>query len=127
MRDPVRSVLVTGGAGFVGAAIARRLRAEGAYVRVLDDLSHGRAERLEGWDIELVVGDVRSARATREAAENMDAVVHMAYMPPSAGTHGERVAHDVNVTGTLNMLAAARDAGVRRFVLASSAAVYGGK
>ncbi len=127
MRYPVSSVLVTGGAGFIGAAVARRLRTEGFYVRVLDDLSRGRPERLEGWECELVVGDVRSARSAREACADMDAVVHLAWAAPVGGAHAERVAHDVNVTGTFNMLAAAREAGARRFIHASSAAVYGGR
>jgi UDP-glucose 4-epimerase len=127
MRLPVRSVLVTGGAGFVGASVARRLRAEGLAVRVLDDLSRGRPDRLDGLDVELVVGDVRSARAVREAVEGIDAIVHLAWVRPEGGTHGERVAHDVNVTGTFNVLAAARDLQVGHFVYASSAAVYGGK
>jgi UDP-glucose 4-epimerase len=127
MRLPVRSVLVTGGAGFIGAAVTRRLRSEGLAVRVLDDLSRGRPDRLEGWDVELVVGDVRSARAAREAVEGMDAVVHLAAVRPEGTAHAERVAHDVNVTGTFNLLAAARDAGAAHFVYGSSAAVYGGK
>jgi nucleoside-diphosphate-sugar epimerase len=127
MRHVVKSALVTGGAGFLGAAVARRLHAEGMRVRVLDDLSHGRKERLHE-DIELAIGDVRSARVVREACEGIDAVVHLATAQPfDHSSHAERVAHDVNVTGVVNTLLAAREAGVCRFVYSSSHNVYGGR
>src|SRR5688572_20963790 len=118
MRDVLRRgsrILITGGAGFVGATLARRLCAEGFFVRVLDDLSRGRRERLAGLDAELMVGDVRSERVARDAACGVDAIVHLAWRPAESPRE-ERFAHDVNVTGTLNLLAAARDAGVKRFV-----------
>jgi UDP-glucose 4-epimerase len=129
MRDVLRRgsrILIAGGAGFVGAVLARRLGAEGFLVRVLDDLSRGRRERLAGLDAELMVGDVRSERVARDAVAGVDAVVHLAWRPAESPRE-ERFAHDVNVTGTLNLLAAARDAGVKRFVYASSASVYGGR
>lgn len=120
-------ILVTGGAGFVGAALVRRLGEEGLVVRVLDDLSSGRRERLGAGEAELVVGDVRSERSVREAVTDMDAVVHVAAALPDGSPRSERLAHDVNVTGTLNLLAACAREKVARFVFASSAAVYGSR
>ena len=129
MRDVLHRgsrILVTGGAGFIGAVLVRRLVAEGFIVRVLDDLSRGRRERLAGLDVELMVGDVRSERVARDAVAGAEAVIHLAWRPVE-GPREERHAHDVNVTGTLSLLTAARDAGVRRFLFASSASVYGGR
>lgn len=121
-------VLVTGGAGHVGAAVARRLLAGGFRVRVLDDLSRGRRDRLARLDVELIVDDVRSERATRAAVAGAAAVVHLAALRPRPQSgRDERVSHDVNVTGTLNLLQAARDARVARFIFGSSAAVYGAR
>ncbi len=118
------SVLITGGAGFIGAATARRLRAAGAQVRVLDDLSTGSRAALPP-GVELVVADVRDARALESALDGARLVLHL------AGRSGvERCAQDsaeswdVNVRGTTSLLhAAARSPTVRRVVLASSAAV----
>jgi UDP-glucose 4-epimerase len=123
-------VLVTGGAGFVGAAVTRRLLADGFVVRVLDDLSSGHRSRLEGLPVELVVGDIRAERSVRDACADVEAIMHLA--APQAGparprARDERHMHDVNVTGTLNLLAAAREAKVGRFLYASSATVYGGR
>jgi UDP-glucose 4-epimerase len=120
-------ILVTGGAGTIGAALTLRLRAEGFFVRVLDDLSRGRRERLAGADVELLVGDVRSERSIREACDGVAAIVHLAAVAPGLSGREERLAHDVNVTGTVNLLAAALRADVGRVVIASSAAVYGSR
>src|SRR5215470_13121643 len=118
-------VLVTGGAGFIGASLVRRLRAEGFLVRVLDDLSQGHRERLDGTEAELVVGDVRSERSVRDAVAGMNAIVHLAAASPEGGLREERLAHDVNVTGTLNLLSAATRERVDRVIFASSSTVYG--
>src|SRR5687768_3350647 len=111
MKDILRRgarVLVTGGAGFIGAAVTRRLGAEGFHVRVLDDLSRGRRERIDELGYELMVGDVRSERVAREALAGMDAIIHLAAKRADTPRE-ERLAHDSNVTGTMNLLAAARD------------------
>jgi nucleoside-diphosphate-sugar epimerase len=121
-------VLVTGGAGFIGSHLVDELVARGARVRVLDDLSTGSPENLAhlGAAVELVEGDVRDAAACRRAAEGVRLVFHQAALgsvPRSMADPATTVA--VNVSGTANVFAAARDAGARRVVYASSSSVYG--
>ncbi len=120
--------LVTGGAGFIGSNLVRSLVADGVSVRVLDDLSTGRTENLEelGDGVEVRIGDVRDPVAVGSAFEGVDTVFHLAAIPSVARSVADpRASNDVNVTGTMNVLIAARDAGCRRVVLASSSAVYG--
>jgi UDP-glucose 4-epimerase len=112
--------LVTGGAGFIGANLVPLLLARGEEVRVLDSMVAGDASRLRE-DVELLVGDVRDPDALARAAKGADAVVHLA----AAGSVAESVADplpnfEVNARGTLLTLLAARDAGVERFVFAST-------
>jgi UDP-glucose 4-epimerase len=121
-----RRVLVTGGAGFIGSALVRRLAASAIPVRVFDDLSIGNRAYLDGQPCELVVASLTDPAAVRDAVAGCDAVVHLAAragIPDSVtdplGTF------DANVTQTVSLLDAARLAGVRRFVLASSNAVLG--
>jgi UDP-N-acetylglucosamine/UDP-N-acetyl-alpha-D-glucosaminouronate 4-epimerase len=123
-----RLALVTGGAGFIGSNLVRALRDHGERVRAFDDLSTGRPVNLDDMrdDIELVHGDVRDAEAVAAAMQGAEVVFHQAAIPSVARSVADPVAsHDVNVTGTLNVLVAARDAGDVRVVYASSAAVYG--
>ncbi|MES1242668.1 MAG: SDR family oxidoreductase [Acidobacteriota bacterium] len=118
-------VLVTGGAGFIGSHLADALLARGARVRVLDDLSTGRRENIPG-DAELVEGDIRDVHACRAACSGVAYVFHQAALgsvPRSIADPATTIA--VNVTGTANVLAAAREAKVRRVVYASSSSVYG--
>ena len=120
--------LVTGGAGFIGSNLVRSLLADGAAVRVLDDLSTGRPENLEEIlaDVQVLTGDVRDPEIVGLAIDGVDTVFHLAAIPSVARSVADpRSSNDVNVTGTLNLLIAARDAGCRRVVLASSSAVYG--
>lgn len=121
-------VLVTGGAGFIGSHTVARLLAEGHSVRVLDDLSTGKRENLApfGGAVEFLEGDITDVAAVERAVAGMDAVMHLAAVV-SVPVSVERTAfaHAVNATGTLNVLEAARRAGVRRVAYASSAAVYG--
>ncbi len=121
-------VLITGGAGFIASHIVDELLRRGARVRVLDNFSTGREENLAGAlrDIELIRGDVRDRDAVRVAVEDAQVVIHhaaLASVPLSI--QDPALCNEVNVAGTLNLLVAARDAGVRRFILASSSAVYG--
>lgn len=128
MPDPSPLCLVTGGAGFIGSALVRGLLDRGCRVRVFDDLSSGRPENLAGLEgrIDFVRGDVRDAAAVRDAVRGADTVFHLAAIASVQASVDDPLAtHDVNVTGTLNTLVAARDARVRRYVFTSSSAVYG--
>lgn len=119
-------ILVTGGAGFIGANLVRYLLDRGRQVTVLDNLSAGRHEYLAGLPIEFIQGDVLDAELVRRVARAHDGIVHLAAqtgVPRSL----ENPRHDceVNVIGTLNLLEASRHADVGRFVLASSNAPLG--
>jgi UDP-glucose 4-epimerase len=121
-------VLVTGGAGFIGSHVADRLVAAGHEVRVLDNLSSGRRENLDGpaREAEVVEADVRDGDAVRAAASGCDAVVHLAALVSVPASIADPLAsQEINARGTLNVLLAAREAGAGRFVFASSAAIYG--
>ena len=120
--------LVTGGAGFIGSAVVDELLLRGHEVRVLDNFSTGRRENLAhlGDEIEVVEGDIRSQEGVRVAVRGMDYVVHEAAITSVPQSVADpQTAHEVNATGTLNLLLAARDEGVGRVVFASSCAVYG--
>lgn len=120
--------LVTGGAGFIGSNIVELMLDEGKRVRVLDNFSTGRRENLEGLvdSIELIEGDIRDLATVARAAAGCACVVHQAALPSVVRSIEDPLAsHQVNVDGTLNVLLAARDAGVRRVVYASSSSVYG--
>ncbi len=122
------STLVTGGAGFIGSHLVEELLAKGHRVRVLDNFSSGRQERLKPFagGVEIVEGDLRSRRTVREAVDGVDFVLHQAAVPSVPQSVEDPVTtNDVNVGGTLNLLEAARDAGVKRLINASSCSVYG--
>ncbi|MCX6357089.1 MAG: SDR family oxidoreductase [Candidatus Aureabacteria bacterium] len=130
MADQVKGdrYLVTGGAGFIGSNIVELLLAKGRPVRVLDNFSTGRRQNLKGYErqIELIEGDIRDAAVVARAVEGCACVIHQAALPSVVrSVEDPRVSHEVNATGTLNLLIAARDAKVRRFVYASSSSVYG--
>jgi nucleoside-diphosphate-sugar epimerase len=123
--------LVTGGAGFIGSHVAGRLLAEGACVRVLDNFSAGSlanlptAEASEG-RLEVIRGDIRDLAALERAAAGVTAIFHQAAMRSVPRSVADPLgANDNNVTGTLQVFEAARRAGVRRVVYASSSSVYG--
>ncbi len=126
--DPGASYLVTGGAGFIGSHLVENLLAGGARVRVLDDFSTGRRENLQPFmdRIEVLEGDITDPATCARAAEGMNVVFHQAALPsvPRSIEDPAR-SHEVNATGTLNVLLAARDAGARRVVYASSSSAYG--
>jgi UDP-glucose 4-epimerase len=122
----VSSVLVSGGAGFIGANLARRLVAAGHRVTILDDLSIGQRAYLAGLPHELVVAPLSDRGAVRQAVRDVDAVVHLAARAGIPDSVADPLAtFEVNVGGLLAMLEAARLAGVRRFVFASSNAAAG--
>lgn len=120
--------LITGGAGFIGSHIVRHVLDRGEAVRVFDNFSTGRRDNLAGLenDIELVEGDLRDLEAVRAAAKGVRYVLHLGALGSvQRSVDDPLTTHDVNITGTLNALLAARDAGVERFVFSSSSSVYG--
>ncbi|MAE69288.1 MAG: hypothetical protein CME06_02340 [Gemmatimonadetes bacterium] len=120
--------LITGGAGFIGSNIARRLLADQQEVRVFDNLSTGRLSNLDDIrnDLDFAQGDLRDSDALRRAVEGIDYVFHQAAVPSvQRSVENPMGSHLVNSTGTLDLLIAARDAGVRRVVYAGSSSVYG--
>ena len=123
-----QNVLVTGGAGFIGSHLVDGLLQHGAVVRVLDNLSNGRRENLSHVEdrIAFIEGDIRDFETCRKACDAVSYVFHQAALgsvPRSMEDPATSLA--VNVTGTANVFAAARDAGARRVVYASSSSVYG--
>jgi UDP-glucose 4-epimerase len=125
--------LITGGAGFIGSHIASRLLGDGHDVRVLDNLSTGRRENLDylaglgaGPRFQFLEGDIRDRETCRRACEGTEVVFHeaaLASVQRSVENPTDTTA--VNVVGTVNVLSAAREHGVRRVVAASSSSVYG--
>ncbi len=119
---------VTGGAGFIGSNLVDRLVADGHEVVVLDDLSTGRLENLAHVrdDVRFLEGDLRDRSAVAEAVAGSEVVFHQAALAAVARSiEDPATVTDVNVGGTLNVLMAARAAGARRVVFASSSSVYG--
>jgi UDP-glucose 4-epimerase len=118
-------VLVTGGAGFIGSHLTDALVAEGYTVGVLDNFASGQRANLHP-ATELIERDIRDLEALRPALNGVDCVFHMAAMPRVMLSIERPVeTHMVNVVGTLNVLIAARDAGVRRVIYSGSSSVYG--
>ncbi|MGC9156515.1 MAG: NAD-dependent epimerase/dehydratase family protein, partial [Ferrimicrobium sp.] len=122
-------VLVTGGAGFIGSNLVDALLADGSYaVRVLDSFATGRRENLAHClsDIELVEGDIRDLETVEEAVEGVQFILHEAALPSvSRSVKAPVTTNAVNTEGTLKLLSAARRAGVKRLVFASSSSIYG--
>jgi UDP-glucose 4-epimerase len=119
--------LVTGGAGFIGSHISDRLLADGHHVRILDNFSTGKHENIpQSANVEVMEGDVGDYDTVRAAMQQVDKVFHEAAIASVPETVGNPLASErVNYRGTLNILEAARHAGVQRVVFACSAAVYG--
>jgi len=120
--------LVTGGAGFIGSNICRKLVSQGCFVRVIDNLLTGKksnlADIIDG--IEFIEADMGDERIARRAAKNIDIVLHEGALPSVPRSVDDPAAtHKHCVDATFTLLMAARDAGVKRFVYASSSAAYG--
>lgn len=121
-------ILVTGGAGFIGSHLVEALLENGYGVRVLDDLSTGKLANLpvDRAHLSLIVGDVADAPTVERALKDCSAVVHLAAVASVQASVEDPVAtHQSNFIGTLNICEAMRQAGLRRVVFASSAAIYG--
>ena len=120
--------LVTGGAGFIGSHIVSTLLEQGESVRVLDNFLTGKRENLAPFadHIELIEGDLRDAGTVRRAVSGVTCVFHQAALPSVPRSIREPLTtHEINVTGTLNLLLACRDSDVQRLVYASSSSIYG--
>ncbi|HJR36409.1 MAG TPA: NAD-dependent epimerase/dehydratase family protein [Gemmatimonadales bacterium] len=120
--------LVTGGAGFIGSHVAEELVKRGHPVRVVDNLSTGTEANLSHLrgDLELVIGDLRDPAVCRSVCAGMELVFHLAALPSVPRSMADPWAsHDHNVNGTVQLLLASREAGVRRMVYSSSSSVYG--
>ncbi len=121
-----KQILVTGGAGFVGSHLTAVLVEQGARVRVLDNLSSGFRENLNGLDISFIEGDIADFDVVQTAVSGCDLIFHQAALVSVPQSLDDpQLNHRSNVTGSFNLFEAARQAGVRRVVYASSAAVYG--
>src|ERR1700730_7538986 len=127
VQGDTRTVLVTGGGGFVGSHLVEALLGRGHYVRVIDNFATGKREEVDP-RAELISEDIRSASSITHAFDDVDCVFHtaaLARVPLSIENPLET--HMVNVVGTINVLLAARNTGVRRVVFSGSSPVSGGK
>ncbi len=121
-------VLVTGGAGFIGSHVVEELIVKGYEVRVLDNLSTGRLENLKHVEetVEVVIGDVRDYGKVLEAVNGADAVIHEAALASvTRSIEDPLTVNQVNVEGTLNLLKACVELGVKKLIYASSSSIYG--
>ncbi|MEK7398559.1 MAG: SDR family oxidoreductase [Candidatus Poribacteria bacterium] len=122
--------LVTGGAGFIGSHIVEELLNKGEFVRILDNFSTGRRQNISPFidnpNFELIEGDLRSYHIVREAVKGIDYVLHEGALPSVPRSVKDPITtNDINVNGTLNILDASINAGVKRVVFASSSSIYG--
>ncbi len=126
--------LVTGGSGFIGSNLVEALLHQGEQVKVLDNFSTGRRSNLaaiqkltrSGDLLQIIEGDLRSYHIVQNAVQDVDYILHQGALPSvPRSVHDPLTSNEVNVVGTLNILQAAREAGVKRLVYASSSSVYG--
>jgi nucleoside-diphosphate-sugar epimerase len=120
--------LVTGGAGFIGSHIAEELIQRGHDVRIIDNFLTGKRENIASFsdNIELIEGDIRDMDTCRKSLEGADFVLHQAALPSVPRSIEDPIlTSEINIEGTLNLLVASRNAGIQKFVFASSTSVYG--
>ena len=128
--NPTFNILVTGGAGFIGSNLCKALLENGNKVRCLDNLATGKIENLkeplENPDFEFLKGDIRHLDTCKKACEGIDYILHEAALGSVPRSINDPITtNEVNVSGFLNMLIAARDAKVKRFIYAASSSTYG--
>lgn len=124
----MKRYLVTGGAGFIGSHIAEELMERGHKVRIVDNFLTGKRENIASFldKIELIEGDIRDFNLCKRASDGVDFVLHQAALPSvPRSIEDPLMTNEINIKGTLNLLLASRDAGVKKFVFASSSSVYG--
>jgi nucleoside-diphosphate-sugar epimerase len=120
--------LITGGAGFIGSNIAEELIKRGEKVRIIDNFSTGKRENIEEFKdkIELIEGDLKNINDVKKAVEGVDYVLHQAALSSVPRSVEDPLSSNANnIDGTLNLLVAAKEAGVKRVVIAASSSVYG--
>jgi len=125
-----KKAVVTGGAGFIGSHLADELAKQGYHVVILDDLSTGKKENIAGLlsrdNVEFVEGSITNLSMLRKLFQRIDYIFHQAAIPSVLrSVENPQAVHEVNLTGTLNVLLAAKDNGVKKVVYASSSSVYG--
>jgi UDP-glucose 4-epimerase len=130
MKKNQKAYLVTGGAGFIGSNIVEELLKKGQRVRVLDNFATGKRENLfafkEDANFELIEGDLRSFHTVRSAVKSIDYILHQGALPSvPRSIEDPLTTNDVNILGTLNILEAAKEFGIKRVVYASSSSIYG--
>ncbi len=119
-------MLITGGAGFVGSNLARKALVSGVDVTIIDDLSTGYRENLDGLDVTFIEDSILNVDAVRRALDGVDSVIHLAALGSVPRSIKNPFAtHEANATGTLTVLDEARKAGIKHVVVASSSSVYG--
>lgn len=126
----MKKILITGGAGFIGSNLTEHFLGKGYFVRVLDNFATGHRYNIEqhfdNVSFELLEGDIRDMATCEKAMEGIDYVLHQAALGSvPRSIKDPQTSNEVNVTGFLNMLVAARDTGVKRFVYAASSSTYG--
>lgn len=128
--SPDHKILVTGGAGFIGSNLCEALLKNGNTVRCLDNFATGKRENIEPFlsnpNFTLIEGDIRNSEDCKKACSGMDYVLHQAALGSvPRSINDPYTSNEVNVSGFLNMLIAAKEAKIKRFVYAASSSTYG--